>query len=297
MRLGLLSAKGVKLCAQSVRVPPCTAPQWSTGWTCLTRSRRLWQVGGQCPKGMGPCSQQGFAAATGSSGRPSGISSGNSQSIFPAFPADAVGTNSSLAGVAAATVIDAKSWSQGNSFSKIFSAAARVVGPGLLEAADVFGYWKSTLESTQQPNGIPFNPFSGFETIGATEFVNYMMLQSDPGYRDPLTNQAVGRFIGLFEAMPPMEAAFTKLRARGAFVVSSSFSNTAGVGGWKVGPTVVLSERGEDFVLRRPQSWAKATLAVSATAGGAVPLHWFGAAGAEFVRFATQAGETYTLHG
>jgi hypothetical protein len=105
---------------------------------------------------MGPCSQQGFAASVNADGKPGGISGGNSQSIFPAFPADAVGTNSSLAGVAAATVIDAQSWSQGNSFSKIFSAAARVVAPGLLNATDVFKHWKSTMESTQQPNGSEF---------------------------------------------------------------------------------------------------------------------------------------------
>ena len=111
------------------------------------------QVNGVCPEGMGPCSQQGFAASVNAEGKPGGISGGNSQSIFPAFPADAVGTSSSLAGVAAATVIDAKSWTQGNSFSKIFSAAARVVAPGLLNATDVFNYWTNTMESTQQPNG------------------------------------------------------------------------------------------------------------------------------------------------
>ena len=114
------------------------------------------QVNGVCPEGMGLCSQQGFAASVTAEGKPGGISGGNSQSIFPAFPADAVGTNSSLAGVAAATVIDAKSWGQGNSFSKIFSAAARVVAPGLLNATDVFKYWTETMESTQQPNGSKF---------------------------------------------------------------------------------------------------------------------------------------------
>ena len=66
---------------------------------------------------------------------------GNSQSIFPCFPGDAVGTNSSLTDAGAATVADAGatgSWSQGNSFTKIFSATARVVGPGLLDAAEVY---------------------------------------------------------------------------------------------------------------------------------------------------------------
>jgi hypothetical protein len=110
-------------------------------------------VDGVCPEGFGLCSQQGFAASVNADGHPGGISGGNSQSIFPAFPADAVGTNSTLAGTAAATVIDAKSWSQGNSFSKIFSAAARVVGPGLLNATEVFDYWIETMEGTQQPNG------------------------------------------------------------------------------------------------------------------------------------------------
>jgi hypothetical protein len=195
--------------------------------------------------------------------------------------------------VAAATVIAAKSWSQGNSFTKIFSAAARVVGPGLLKAEEVFDYWESTLESSQQPNGIPFNGFSGFETIGATEYVNYMMLQSDPGYRHPVTNKLMGRFIGLFEAMPPMDAEFSKLRARGAFVVSSSFDKQTG----KVGATTILSERGEVCVLRRPQSWAKASLTILDQGGQHVSQRWSGRDRAEFVEFTTHAGDTYLLQG
>lgn len=151
---------------------------------------------------------------------------------------------------------------------------------------------------------VPFNPFSGFETVGAVEYVNYMLLQSDPGYRDPNTNKATGRFIGLFEAMPPMAASFTRLRARGAFVVSSSFSRTDIAGdtgvnvGWKVGVTTILSERGEECVLRRPRSWSKAAMTVTAQSTGAmVQKQWSGAGGAEFVSFLTTAGETYTLHG
>ena len=36
---------------------------------------------------------------------------------------------------------------------------------------------------------IPFNPFSGYELVGATEYVNYMLLGSDPS-----------GFVRLFEA-------------------------------------------------------------------------------------------------
>ena len=62
-------------------------------------------------------------------------------------------------------------------------------GPGLLSADTVYQQWKRVLTGSQQQNFIPSNPFSGYETVGAVEFVNYMLLQSDPG-----------GFIGFFEA-------------------------------------------------------------------------------------------------
>ena len=238
-------------------------------------------VSGACPKGMGPCSQQGYAAVgnTGN-GHPGAISGGNSQSCFPVFPADAVGTNSSASGAGAATVIDAEMWAQGNSFTKAYSAAARVVAPGLLNASMVYQNWKSTFTAQSQPNGIPMNPFSGFETVGATEYVNYMHLQSDPA-----------GFLGLFEAMPAgMSASFTRLRGRGAFIVSSSI--TKGV----VGGTTLVSNRGETCVIRRPQSWSKAAVKVVAE-GSPVEVRWEGAADAEFFSFLTTKGQTYTLTG
>ena len=105
----------------------------------------------------------------------------------------------------------------------------------------------------------------------------------------------------LFEAMPPMEASFTRLRARGAFVVSSSFSRNAAAaagGGWKVGVTTIASERGEECVLRRPQSWSKAAITVTTSGGKVVRQRWSSdAEGGEYVSFDTTAGETYTLHG
>eukprot|EP00729_Bicosta_minor_P027100 gene27100-23524_t len=130
---------------------------------------------GKCPPGMGLCANSAYGAARNIDMKPTPTSGGNSQSIFPCFPGDSVGTNSSLSITGANTVDIARSWSQGNSFTKVFSAAARVVAPGLLDAEDVYREWLTTLTGTQQPNFIPFNPFSGFETVGATEFVNYML--------------------------------------------------------------------------------------------------------------------------
>ena len=137
---------------------------------------------------------------------------------------------------------------------------------------------------------MPFNPFSGFETIGATEYVNYMLLQSDPGNGD-----GTGRFLGLFEAWPQsMDASFTRLRGRGAFIVSSSFSKASK----SVGITTIESRRGGRCVLRRPQSWSKAALKVKGGAAGkAVDVTWFGRGGDEFFSFATSKGVTYTLRG
>ena len=177
----------------------------------------------------------------------------------------------------------AKSWAQGNSFTKACSAAARTVAPSFLRAEDVYAKWLATLTATQQPNFIPFNGYSGFETVGATEYVNYMLLQSDPG-----DGNGRGRFLGLFEAWPQtMDASFRRLRGRGALATKS------------VGVTTIESGRGEDCVLRRPQSWSRAALKVTSSGGGggAVALKWSGEGGDAFFSFPTAKGATYTLEG
>jgi hypothetical protein len=164
---------------------------------------------------------------------------------------------------------------------QMFSAAARVVAPGLLKAEDVYQEWTRTLAATQQPNFIPFNPYSGFETVGAIEYVQYMLLQSDPQ-----------GFLGLFEAWPHSkgDASFTRLRARGAFVVSSSFANG------KVGTTTIVSGRGERCVLRRPQSWPKANVKVTIAGGTSADVIWEGG-GDTFFTFGTKSGASYELSG
>jgi hypothetical protein len=127
---------------------------------------------GVCPEGTAPCQNQVVGdSATGDddhSGLPSGA---NSHSIFPAFPADAVGTNSTRWTVPMANTVKfafPTSKTNSNAFTKIFSAAARLVGPGLLSADEVYQGWLDTLKATQQPNGVPFGGGSGFEVVGAT---------------------------------------------------------------------------------------------------------------------------------
>eukprot|EP00947_MAST-08B_sp_MAST-8B-sp1_P003433 g3433.t1 len=120
------------------------------------------------------------------------VKGGNTHSIFPVFPADGVGTNSTRNGIDLTaqglnTILHAGSsgsWSQGNSFTKIFSAAVRVSGnrqsTALLDPAMIYSEWLQMLKASWQPNGVLFNPFSGFECVGGTAYVNYALLQSDP---------------------------------------------------------------------------------------------------------------------
>ena len=106
-------------------------------------------------------------------------------------------------------------------------------------------------------------------------------------------------FPGLFEAWPThMDASFTRLRGRGAYLVSSSYAKGVGVKA-----TTILSERGGRCVLRRPSSWIKAKVRVRVVSGSSergldldvVPLEWEG--GDAFFAFATRAGLSYSLDG
>lgn len=255
------------------RTPTCGDCQFSGKSNLCAHSNN-----GVCPKGMGLCAQEAFGSAVTPDGKVSAVSKGNSQSIFPCFPGDSVGTNSTLAAVGANTVVTADSWSQGNAFTKAFSAAARVIGPGLLNATIVFNNWEDTLRSSQQPNFIPFNAYSGFETVGAVEYVNYLLLQSDPG-----------GFLGLFDALPPgLNASFTRLRGRGGFVVSSSRTNDM------VGTTRIVSGRGVRCVIRRPPSWTVASVHITDAAGTTVPLTWDGTS---YFSFATVVNGVYIIEG
>lgn len=129
-----------------------------TGGRATQLSNCTASTDGVCPAGTAVCRNHvvGDSAAgdDGHSSLPSGV---NSHSIFPAFPADAVGTNSTQWTIPMANTVQfafPTSKTNSNAFTKIFSAAARLVGPGLLSAEEVYQGWLETLRATQQPNGV-----------------------------------------------------------------------------------------------------------------------------------------------
>ena len=125
-------------CAGTSRPPVLTSGDCQVG--ALTKQTCANATAAGCPSGSAPCVQRAWAdmvRVDGSLGLPSG---GNTQSIFAVFPADAVGTNASTLAdpQATATGVNTVRYAcqngaegQGNSFTKIFSAAARVaLAPG-----------------------------------------------------------------------------------------------------------------------------------------------------------------------
>ena len=109
-----------------------------------------------------------------------------------------------------------------------------------------------------------------------------------------------------------MDASFVRLRARGAFIVTSSYSSAIRA----VGVTTIASEAGSYCWVRKPASWSKSRLKIVETVAsidssssssshgegddtdteeGVVPIEWQN--GNAFFGFNTAAGKIYTLIG
>jgi hypothetical protein len=115
----------------------------------------------------------------------------------------------------------------------------------------------------------------GIETIGATQSVNDLLMQS---WRD---------YIELFPHVPAGSEASFSLRAVGGFLVSASRSANGVVDE----PVIVTSTVGGNCTLLSP--WVHLNLVVRAVSSGAVVAVW--AAGGGLMRFDTSNGETYHL--
>jgi hypothetical protein len=128
-----------------------------------------------------------------------------------------------------------------NGFCKIFPIAARIGWP----ADDLVAKFKAAILHQWRPSNLTvFQGGGGIETAGSIEALNSMLLQHEDGV------------MRLFPDWPSsMDASFTRLRAKGAFLVSSE--QRAG----KIVAIDIISEKGGLLTIQNP--WGKAAVTVS----------------------------------
>lgn len=124
-------------------------------------------------------------------------------------------------------------WAGINQTPKLFATAIRAGFPArrVIEA-----FKQHQLAKYGERNFTLHDRYHGFEKVGAIEFVNSMLLQSDHGY------------VKVFPNWTGADASFDRLRAKGAFVVSSAMR------GGRVVRVLVASEQGGRLRLVDP--WA-----------------------------------------
>ena len=178
--------------------------------------------------------------------------------------------------IAQNTVKVMQSWRQNNSFVKVFSAAAYCG----YDTDDLYAQFKSVVQEKLRSDLLINDNQHGIEKIGALESVNAMLLQEGGGN------------IYLFPAWPSdKDAEFTRLRAKGAFVISAEYSGTD----QEVKDVTITSEAGEDLTLVVP--WEEGAT-VRDSQGNIVDVtkgaveNW---PDDKTITFATIAGETYTV--
>ena len=178
--------------------------------------------------------------------------------------------------IAQNTVKVMQSWRQNNSFVKVFSAAAYCG----YDTDDLYAQFKSVVQEKLRSDLMINDNQHGIEKIGALESVNAMLLQEGGGN------------IYLFPAWPSdKDAEFTRLRAKGAFVISAEYSGTD----QEVEDVTITSEAGEDMTLVVP--WEEGAT-VRDSQGNIVEVtkgaveNW---PDDKTITFATTAGDTYTV--
>jgi alpha-L-fucosidase 2 len=167
------------------------------------------------------------------------------------------------------TLIDA--WTQGNNAPKLYPQAVRVGYP----VDEFIGQFKSLLKTNMRNNLTLFESGGGIETSGSVETLNSMLLQSHEG--------VIKLFPVWFTDKP---AHFKRLRAKGAFLVSSEYSNG------EVTFIEVISEVGKTCTLKNPWHPQKVRL-VERGGGGQSPATY--RQGGELIIFHTRAAGHYHL--
>jgi len=127
-----------------------------------------------------------------------------------------------------------------NGFCKIFPIAARIGWP----ADDLVNKFKAAILQWRPSNLTVFQGGGGIETAGSVEALDSMLLQHEDGV------------LRVFPDWPTtMDASFTRLRAKGAFLISSEQHAS------KVGYIDVTSEQSGQLVIQSP--WGSRTVRIS----------------------------------
>ena len=217
--------------------------------------------------------------------RPAAVMKGNGPVNFaPVWPYEVVGQHSSAADmrVARDTINFMESWNNTNGFMTVFPAC---IHAGMV---DCIPRLISAVDQTMLPNLMAYQIGGGLEMAGGLEAVNAMLMQS------------TGGFISLFPVLPPLpaedEVSFSRLRAKGAFVVSATLA------GGQITFAKVESERGTRCVVALPAHGDRSATRVVALRqggqkGGEVALAWrtLRPSGKVAFSFATSPGATYRL--
>jgi ribosomal protein L24 len=163
-------------------------------------------------------------------------------------------------------------WSQINETPKLYLYSIRSGVP----AEYVIDKFKTLLDSSFKENYVIQDGYHGIEKAGAVEFINTMLLQSDK------------RIIKVFPNWIGEDASFTRLRERGAFLVSSEMKDG------NVTQIQVISEAGEDATFVKP--WENAEVVDSL--GNVIPIKEGKTqnTGEETLTFETEKNETYRIY-
>jgi hypothetical protein len=156
------------------------------------------------------------------------------------FPGEnlAIGGNEQQLQIAHNSMEEMNSWgitrggNTNNGFCKIFPVAARIGWP----ADDLVAKFKAAILHQWRPSNLTvFQGGGGIETSGSVEALNSMLLQHEDGV------------LRIFPDWPlTMDASFTRLRAKGAFLVSSDQHQG------QVSYLDVTSEKGGRLVIHNP---------------------------------------------
>lgn len=134
-------------------------------------------------------------------------------------------------------------WSQINETPKVYLHAVR----SGVDPQYIMDKFKILLDSSMCENFVIQDGYHGIEKAGAIEFINTMLLQSD------------NDIIKVFPNWTGADASFTRLRERGAFLLSSSMT------GGQVDYVEITSEKGEPVKLVNP--WDNAIVKVTDQSG------------------------------